>query len=149
MADLIRNKKAWFHYEILERFEAGAVLTGFEVKALKRGRGSLEGAYVVVRGGEAYLKGAHIPPYQSANTPRDYNPERERKLLLHKHEAAKLAAAKHAERLTTVPLRWYNKNSFVKLEIALVRGKKKADKRETLKERTAKRHIERTLKTQY
>lgn len=148
MADYARNKKATFNYEILERFEAGLVLRGYEVKAIRGGKVSLEGSYVVIRDGEVYLKGATISYYQQANTPDSYDPERERKLLLDRQEITKLQKELNTAGLTIVPIRLYNNNSKIKLEIALVRGKKKADKRETIKERDTKRDLDRLLKQQ-
>ena len=148
MATLIKNRKATFNYEILERFEAGAVLYGHEVKALRTGKASLAGAYIVLRDGEAYLKGATISPYQEANTPEEYDPERERKLLLGRKELAHLEKELNTAGLTIVPISWYSKNHKIKLEIALVRGKKMSDKRETIKKRESKRNIDRLLKQQ-
>jgi len=148
MPSYIRNKKATFNYEILETFEAGIVLRGYEAKAVRTGKASLIGAYVVIRENEAFLKGATISYYQEANTPDGYNPERERKLLLSKKELAKLVKELNTAGLTIVPISLYNKKSKIKLEIALVRGKKKVDKRETLKKRDVKRDIDRILKTQ-
>lgn len=148
MTTYIRNKKATFNYEILEKFEAGIVLFGYEVKAIRTGKASLVGAYIVLREGEAFLKGATISFYQEANTPESYNPERERKLLLNKKELAKIEKELNTAGLTVVPLSLYNEKSKIKLEIALVRGKKKVDKRETLKKRDVKRDIDRILKTQ-
>jgi len=148
MADLARNKKATFNYEILERFEAGMVLYGYEVKAIRVGKVSLEGAYVIIRNSELYLKGATISYYQEANTPDTYNPERERKLLLSKKEIAQLEKQLNTAGLTIVPIKLYNNNQNIKLEIALVRGKKKADKRETIKARDTKRDLDRLLKQQ-
>ena len=148
MAAYIRNKKVSFNYEILERFEAGAVLYGHEVKAIRAGKGSLVGSYIVFRGNEAYLKGATITPYQEKNTPDAYDQERERKLLLSKKELEHIGKELNTAGLTIVPISWYNKKSKIKLEIALVRGKKKADKRESIKKRDTKRAIDRILKTQ-
>jgi SsrA-binding protein len=148
MVDYARNKKATFNYEILETFEAGLVLHGYEVKAIRAGKVSLEGAYIVVRDSELYLKGATISYYQEANTPDTYNPERERKLLLNKKEIAGLEKQLNTAGLTIVPLRLYNKNQNIKLAIALVRGKKKADKRETIKARDTKRDLDRLIKQQ-
>ncbi len=146
---LIHNKKATFNYEILERFEAGIVLEGYEVKAVRKGMGSLLGAYITLRGNEAFLVKAAIQPYQQANTPKGYNPERERKLLLSQKELKKLATELNTAGLTIVPISLYNKGRIIKLEIALVRGKKKQDKRESIKERDVKRDIARTLKAQF
>ena len=146
MKNRLDNQKARFDFELLDRFEAGIELLGFEVKALREGRGSLEGAHVTVRGGEAFLIGATIPPYQSGNTPESYDPMRNRRLLLGKKELASLAALESQRGLTIVPISVYNKGYKLKVEIAVARGKKKYDKREVTKNREAQRHIERTLK---
>jgi SsrA-binding protein len=139
---LIHNRKANFNYEILERFEAGLKLTGPEVKSLKNGQGSLDAAYVTVRGGEAFIIGMHIPPYQM-NNQKDYDPDRIKKLLLTKDEIKRLSEIERG--LTIVPISVYNKGRHVKIEIASVRGKKKFDKRETIK----KRDVDRDLKREY
>lgn len=145
----IKNTKAHFDFEILERLEAGLVLFGHEVKAIRAGMGKLIGAYVIVRGGEAFLVGANINPFQVPNTPKNYDPERPRKLLLSKKELMQLEQATEKERLTVIALALYNKNRNIKLELGIARGKKKADKRESIKARDTKREIERTLKNQY
>lgn len=144
----IENKKARFDFEFLETYEAGAELLGFEVKAIRRGTANLEGARVVVRSGEAFLVGATISPYQPKNTPGSYDSERSRKLLLSKKELTELAGAEAQRGLTLIPIKWYNKNRKIKLEIAVARRKKKYDKRATLKERDTDRDIRRTLKNQ-
>lgn len=149
MADYARNKQAYFQYEIMEEYEAGMELRGFEVKSIKSGRASLQGAYVVIRGGEAFLTGATIPAYQEANTPSDYDPMRSRRLLLHKEELLKLASQAEQKGLTLAPLRLYNRKGKIKLGFALVRGKRVRDKRETIKRREAQRTIERTLKRRH
>ncbi len=148
MSAYITNRKVRFDFEILETFEAGVVLFGYEVKAVRKGLGKLEGAYIVLHGNEAFLVGARISFYQEANTPKEYNPDRQRKLLLSKKELAKLQGSGAQTGLTVVPLSLYNKGSKIKLEIALAKGKKKQDKRETLKKRDSKREIDRILKTQ-
>ena len=148
MTTYVHNKKATFDYELLEDFEAGVVLYGHEVKAVRAGKAKLDAAYVVVRGGEAFLVGAHISPYQVANTPDSYDPERSRKLLLSKKELAQLSRETDEKGLTIVPIKWYNKGTKLKLAIALGRGKKKADKRETIKARDNKRAIDRIMKSQ-
>ena len=107
---------------------------------------SLDGAFVIIRGGEAYLINAHIPPYQVNNTPKDYDPLRNRRLLLTKKEIAELAATETNRSLTIVPLSVYNKNKKIKLEIALAKGKKKADKRESIKKRETERELRRDYK---
>ncbi|OHA79359.1 MAG: SsrA-binding protein [Candidatus Yonathbacteria bacterium RIFCSPHIGHO2_01_FULL_44_41] len=144
---LIENKKIHFNYEILERYEAGIELFGIEVKAVRAGRGSLEGSHVTVRGGEAYLIGATIQPYQAGNTLKDYDATRNRKLLLTKTEIAELSAQESKKGLTIVPIAVYNKNRKLKVEIAIVRGKKTHDKRETIKKREAERDVMRDIKS--
>lgn len=148
MTDYVRNKKATLNFELLDLFEAGVVLLGTEVKSVRHGQGKLDGAHVVVRGGEAYLVGASIPPFQKANAPTDYDSERVRKLLLRKKDILTLYNESEKRGLTIVPIRWYNNGSKLKLEIAVAKGKKKHDKRDTIKQRDTKREIERTLKTQ-
>jgi SsrA-binding protein len=146
MADYARNKQAYFNYEVLEKYEAGIELRGFEVKSIKSGRASLQGAYVVIRGGEAFLTGATIPVYQAANTPADYDPMRSRRLLLHKAELLKLSPQAEQKGLTLVPLRLYNKKGKIKLGFALVRGKRTHDKRETIKRKDIERETARKFK---
>ena len=146
MTDLIKNKKDGFNFELLERYEAGVELLGTEVKSLRNGQGKLDGSHVIVRGDEAYLVGASIPAFQKANAPKDYDPERVRRLLLKKKEILELFTESEKRGLTVVPVRWYNKGRKLKLEIAVGRGKKKHDKREAIKGRDTKRSIERILK---
>ncbi|MBL1434232.1 SsrA-binding protein SmpB [Candidatus Wolfebacteria bacterium] len=146
MATLVKNKKAHFDFEILEEIEAGVELLGTEVKALKSNLGSLVGARVVVRGGEALLIGATIPSYQPNNTPENYDPERTRRLLLSKKQVLEVQSAEESDGLTTIPLSWYNKGRLVKLSIGIGRGKKKADKRQKIKARDIARDIGRALK---
>lgn len=143
---LIENRKVRFDFEILEQLEAGLELSGSEVKSIRNGQGSLEGAYVIVRGNEAYLVGMHIPPYQAKNTPDDYDPLRARRLLLSRKEIETLAQNEKEKGLTIVPQSVYNKKRYLKVSLAIVRGKKKKDKRETLKRREADRDIQRTLR---
>ena len=140
------NRKARFDYEILETFEAGIELTGIEVKSIRSGKANIAGSFAILRGGEAYLVGSDIPPYQTNNTPQDYDPNRTRKLLLNRSEINYLAGKVNSEKLTLVPLKLYNKKGLIKIELALTRGKKKSDKRETIKKRETKREIARTLK---
>ena len=147
MKILAENKKAYFDYQILEKFEAGMVLIGQEVKSIKSGRISIKGSYVVLRqpafGGlpQIYLVGANIPPYQPKNAPKDYNPERSRKLLLNKSEIKRLIGKTKEKGLTLVPLKVYTKNAKIKLAFGIAKGKKKADKRELIKKEEAKREI--------
>ncbi|MDO8600354.1 MAG: SsrA-binding protein SmpB [bacterium] len=145
MNDLAVNKRARFDYEILETYEAGMELRGFEVKAVKSGRMSLAGAFVVIRGNEAWLLGAAIPPYQAANTPAKYEPERTRRLLLKKSEIRELIGKTAQKGLTLVPLKVYTKRSRVKMLIGLARHKKQHDKRETIKKRESRREIARDI----
>ncbi len=145
---MLEHKKARLDYEVLEEIEAGLQLLGHEVKSIRARHGKLEGSHIVVRGGEAYLVGMSIPPYQAANTAKDYEPERTRKLLVNKKELLRLAAAEGQKGLTIVPLSVYNKGSKLKVKIAIARGRKVYDKRNVLKERDTKRDIQRTLKNQ-
>jgi len=148
MPTLVKNRKATFDYEILEKFEAGVELFGHEVKALRASKGKLEGAHIIIRGGEAFLMGSSIQPFQPKNTAKDYDPERARKLLLNRKELDTLLGIENSKGLTLVPISWYTKGRYIKLEFASVRGKKKADKRETIKERDTKRDIDRIMKSQ-
>lgn len=143
---LISNKKAHFNYEILEKFEAGLVLAGYEVKSLRKSQGSLEGSRVLVRGNEAFLVGASVPAFQPANAPKNYDPLRPRKLLLNTKEIGKIMAAEGEKGLTVVPISVYNKGRNLKIEIAIGRGKKLHDKRETIKKRDTERDMRRSLK---
>jgi SsrA-binding protein len=149
MTTLVKNKKATFNFEILEKFEAGVELVGLEVKSVRAGRAKLEGAHVLVRGGEAYLVGASIQPYQPSNTPKDYDAERPRRLLLTKKELNTLIGIDAAKGLTLVPISLYNKGRYLKLEFASVRGKKLIDKREDIKKRETDREMRREFKSQY
>jgi SsrA-binding protein len=142
---LIQNKKAYFNYEILDKIEAGIELLGFEVKSLKKGQGSLEGSHITVRGGEVFVINMQIPPYQPANTPESYDPTRNRRLLVTKKEAERLSKEESQKGLTIVPLSVYNKGRKLKLEVAIVRGKKKYDKRESIKKRDVDREIKRSF----
>ncbi len=143
---LVEYKKAFLKYAPLESYAAGLELFGTEVKALRNKLGSLDGARVVVRGGEAFIVGMTIPPYQMANTAKNYDPERVRRLLLTKKEIADLVAAESKKGLTIIPLEVYTNGRFVKARIAIVRGKGKSDRREDLKKRDAARETGRVLK---
>lgn len=146
--NLVEHKKARFDYEILEEYEAGLELLGLEVKSLRAHQAKLEGAHIIVRGGEAYVIGMVISPYQPKNTPPEYDPNRTRKLLLTKKEIADISAAEGQKGLTIVPISVYNKGGKLKMRVAIARGRKKYDKRSVLKERDTKREIDRTLKNQ-
>lgn len=140
------NPKAGFNYEILETIEAGIVLAGFEVKSIKTGRASIKGTHIKILNNEAYLIGATISPYQPLNTPPDYDPQRTRKLLLSKKQISVLVGTSQAHGLTLIPLKLYDKKGIIKVLVGIARGKKKYDKRETIKkkdiERARKRGIE-------
>lgn len=142
------NKKASFNYELLEKFEGGLVLTGNEVKAIKAKQVNFEGAYVIIRGKEAFLVGTSISPYQVNNMKDEYDPMRPRKILLSKKELEKLSQLDKKKGLTLVPISLYNKGKNIKLKFALARGKKKTDKRQSIKQREADIEIKRTLKNQ-
>ena len=146
MTTLIDNGKIHFDYEIVESFEAGIELLGFEVKAIRAKKGSLEGSHVIVRGGEAYAVNMFVPPYQENNTPQDYDARRNRKLLLSREEIRKLADLESGKGLTIVPIKVYNKGTVLKLSIGVVRGKKKYDKRESIKKRETDRDIRREFR---
>jgi len=143
---LIQNKKVYLNYEIQETFSAGVKLFGFEVKSLRKKQGSLEGAYIIARGNEAFLIGATIPPYQPSNTPENYDPTRNRKLLLTKKEIERLLSFEKQKGLTIVPISVYNKGVKIKIEIGVAKGKKKYDKRESIKKKDTERDLKRTLK---
>ena len=143
---LVNNKKARFDFEILDTMEAGIALLGTEVKSVRGGQGKLEGAHVVVRGGEAFLTGATIPAFQKKNVTESYDPERTRKLLLNKKQIETLYRHSEQQGLTVVPISLYNSGRHIKLEIGLARGKKKADKREAIKKRDTERELRRSLK---
>ena len=146
MAALIENKKARLRFEVLETFTAGIELFGYEVKAIRARLGSLDGARVIVRGAEAYLIGMTIPPFQVANAPKNYDPERARRLLLKKAEIAELLEAESKKGLTVIPLEMYNNGRYVKVAVAIVRGKGKVDRREDIKRLEAKKEADRVLK---
>ncbi len=141
---LAENRRASFQYHIIDKIEAGIVLTGQEVKSIRNGNISLKGSYVSQRGGEIYLVGAHIPPYQKQND--NHQPERERKLLLKKREIALLIGILKEKGLTLIPLKVYSRQGFIKVEIAIAKGKKLFDKRESIKKRDIDRNLRRSLK---
>ena len=146
MSALLENKKAYFDYEILEKFEAGLELLGWEVKSLRQAQGKLAGARAIIRGGEIFLVGLDIPPYQPENMPKGFEKERTIKLLLQKKEINSLEGKLRQKRLTMVPTKLYAKNGRIKIELALVKGKKKFEKRETIKKRETQREIDREIK---
>ena len=142
---ITENKKAWFDYEIIEKFEAGIVLQGSEVKSLRNAQVNLKDSYVAFRGHEAFLQSAHISVY-SASSYNNHEPERIRKLLLHEHELEKIFKAVTEKGLTCVPLKMYFKKGRAKVEIGIARGKKKGDKRQAIKSRESDREIQRALR---
>ncbi len=139
------NKKALHDYFVVQKVEAGLMLTGTEVKSLRAGKANLKDAYVIFKDDEAFLFGAHISPYSHGNL-QNHDPERTRKLLLHRSEIDKLKVQTTEKGLSIVPLRLYFKGSRVKAEIAVVRGKKQYDKRETEKKREADRETAAAIK---
>jgi len=148
MRIILENKKALFDYTILEKFEAGIVLQGIEVKSIKTGKMNLRGSFIVIKqpDAEVFLIGANIPPYQPNNTPDDYDPKRSRKLLLKKIEIKRLIGKSREKGLTMVPIKVYTIKGKIKIEFAIVKGKKKFDKREKIKKRETKKEIEREIK---
>lgn len=142
---LVEYKKALLKFAPIESFSAGIELSGQEVKSLRNRQGSLDGSRVVVRGGEAFIVGMTIPPYQAANMPKGYDAERARRLLLTKKEIAMLADAESKKGLTIIPLEIYTTSGLVKARVAIVRGKGKADRREDLKKRDALREAAREV----
>ena len=147
MKTLAENKKAYFDYEILEKFEAGIVLLGQEVKSIRNKHMSLKASYVVIdKNEEIFLIGAKVPPYQPKNAPEDYDPEKPRKLLLKKKEITYLIGKSKQRGLTLVPLKVYTSRGKIKIDFAVARGKKKFDKRRTTKDREFKREKDRLLK---
>jgi len=140
------NKKALHDYEILEKFEAGMVLMGSEIKSTRDGRVNLKDSYVEIRAGEAFLVKAHISPYPNASY-NNHEPERERKLLLHKRELMKLDKKVRTRGVTIVPLRMYfNKKGMAKIEIALAKGKREYEKKDKIKEKDIIRDMDRELR---
>jgi len=143
---IARNKRARFDYHLLETFEAGLVLTGTEVKSLRSGKASIADAYGVVRDGEIFLLNAHIQPYERGGYV-NHDPTRSRKLLLHRREIRRLIGAVERQGLTLIPLELYFKKGVAKVALALGKGKKLHDKRETERQRDAEREIARASRT--
>lgn len=142
----IVNRKAYYDYHILEKFEAGISLSGAEVKSLKKERASLADSFVHIKEGEAYLVNSQIYPYQPADN-RNYDPKRTRKLLLHKKEIIALLSKTKQSNLTIVPVSWYiAKHGRIKMELALAKGKKEYDKREAIKKRDIDRETQQILR---
>jgi len=145
MVTYINNRKAHFNYSIEETFEAGLELMGFEVKAIKKGMGNINAAFCIIRGGEAFIIGMSIPPYQPNNNMLDYDPERNRRLLLSKKDIKYLADKDGIKGLTLIPLSLYSKGRLIKASIAVARGKKVFDKREAIKKRDLDREESRGM----
>lgn len=142
------NRKARYDYEIEERYEAGIVLTGSEIKSVRGGKVNLRGSYARVVNGEVLLYDAHISPYEQSGKYFNHNPTRPRKLLLHRREISRLLGQIREKGLTLVPLRVYFKDRRAKVEIGVARGKKLYDKRQDVAKRDAQRDIERAIKSQ-
>jgi SsrA-binding protein len=146
MKVIATNKKAYFNYDLLENFEAGVSLFGSEVKSLRQGRVSLKDSYAEVRGGEVFLLNFHISPYEAANR-FNHDPEREKKLLLHRQEIKRLSGKIKEKGLTLVPTKvLFNDKGRVKIEIALAKGKRAYEKKEAIKERDRERELRAELK---
>ncbi|MEK7641197.1 MAG: SsrA-binding protein SmpB [Patescibacteria group bacterium] len=143
MNALSENRKAFFNYEIVETFEAGIELLGFEVKSVKAGQANMVGAFATIKGGEIWMTNLDIPPYQAKNTPESYNQTRPRRLLLNKKEILYLTTKMKSDRLTLLPLKMYSKKNLVKVELGLARGKRQYEKRETIKKREVGREMRR------
>ncbi len=149
-ATLSVNRKARHDFFIDETLEAGLVLTGTEIKSMREGKVNLRDSFVTIRNGEAWVRNMHVTPYEQASTHEEEpEPTRPRKLLLHRRQIQKLDAEISQKGVTIVPLRLYLKNNRAKLEIALARGKKLYDKRDTIAERDSTRQIDRALKGRY
>ncbi len=146
MKVIVRNRKAFHDYNIEETYEAGIVLTGTEVKSIREGRVNLKDSYVVIKDGEAFLLNCHISPYSHGNI-MNHDPVRTRKLLLHRKEIERLAGKSAEKGYTLIPLKIYFKGPYAKVEVGVGRGKRLYEKRDRIKEREAKREIERAVKS--
>jgi len=145
---IAKNRRALHNYEVVERFETGIVLNGTEVKSLRAGKMSFADAYASIKDGEVWMHNTHIDEYTHANR-FNHNPDRPRKLLLHKKEILRLHQKVKQEGFTLVPLSFYFKESWVKVELGLCKGKKQHDQRQDMAKRDAKRQIERAMKRKY
>ena len=135
------NRRARFDYDFIETYRAGLELEGNEVKSVRSGKANLSGSYALIRGGEAWLVNADIPPYQPKNAPKEYGPARTRRLLLHKQEISALTGKLHEKGLSLVALKLFGEKGFVKIELALARARNKKDKRDALKKRATEREM--------
>jgi SsrA-binding protein len=140
--DVASNRRARHRYELLERFECGIELVGTEVKSLRQGNAQIGDAYAVIEDGEVWLRGAHIPPYDPASR-ENHDPDRDRKLLLHRYEIERLTGRAQRKGLTLVPTRIYFKGRRAKVELALARGKEQRDRRREIRDRDVRREVER------
>src|ERR1700742_799788 len=145
MADIATNRQAAYRYHLMDKWEAGLVLTGTEVKSLRGGKAQLKDGYAAIKNGEVWLYNVHIPPYGPA-TRENHEPERPSKLLMHRREIERLIGKTKEAGLTLVPTRVYFKGRHAKVEIALARGKDRGDKRQSIKEREMKREMERSFR---
>lgn len=146
MPTLAYNKRAKFDYDLLTEFEGGLVLTGAEVKAAKKASINMQGAFLTIRGGELWLKNMHIGAYTPAGRQEEYDPTHDRKVLVRKRELKKILSKHESDRLTIMPISVYTKGGLVKISFALARGKKKHEKRETIKKRDVEREINEEMK---
>ena len=144
--DINANKKAYYDYQILETYEAGIELKGFEVKSIRNGRINLAGSYAIIRDNQVWLLNADIPPYQPKNTPTDYDSKRTRRLLLKTSEIYNLIGRTKEKGLTLIPLKVYTRNRRIKIEIGLAKSKKEFEKKEAIKKREAQRQIRETIR---
>ena len=142
---ICKNRKAWHNYFIDETYEAGIVLKGSEIKSCRQGRANLKDSYAKIRNGELYLVNSHISPYSHANQ-LNHDPLRSRKLLLHKEEIRRLIGKINERGMTLIPLKMYLKHGKAKVELGLAKGKRLYDKRESIKRKTEKRELERSLR---
>ncbi|MBX4191473.1 MAG: SsrA-binding protein SmpB [Candidatus Doudnabacteria bacterium] len=147
MTTYAHNRKALHNYAIEDHVEAGLVLSGHEVKSIRSGQASLDGAYVTIRNGEAFLRNAYVGKYKQASGLEGYDESRERKLLLNKKEIIRLQDRTKEKGLTLVPLQIYTSNRRLKLKVGLGRGKKQYDKRDSIKKKELKRSLDRTIRT--
>lgn len=146
MPTLALNKKAQHDYDFLEMYEAGLILNGAEVKSIRDGQVQLKGSYLMVQNGELWIRNMHVSRYKKMSGEEAYDPIRDRKVLVHKRELRKLALKREAEGLTLVPISVYTKGDLIKLSFALARGKKKHEKRESIKKRDVARDIREEMK---
>jgi SsrA-binding protein len=142
--DVATNRRARHEYELLDRYECGIELVGSEVKSLREGKAQIGDAYAVIEGGEVWLRNAHIPPYEPAST-ENHDPERPRKLLLHRYEIERLIGRSQRKGLTLIPTRIYFKGPRAKVELALARGKEQRDRRREIRDRDVQREVEREV----